>query len=217
MKSDEAELVLKAQGGDKAAFDELIARFRDFVVAVAFSALGDRADAEDVAQDASLRAYRFIHTFKRESKFTSWLYRITINQCWTLRKRKRPACSVELNEGMCSNEANLYAENPQQGATRHGLESDFGSSFLAGQNRKFQKDEVVHVALEVIDELVPFEALVARATFFEGYTPVEVAELLGTTVEQVNVIVKKFARHCKKHLQGLRKRHLSLQPVEKSP
>ena len=86
----EAELVERAAAGDRAAFASLIESRYDFIHAVAWRWCGDRQDAEDVAQDVCLRLGAAIRGFKGASRFSTWLYTITLNAARDqLRKRRR--------------------------------------------------------------------------------------------------------------------------------
>src|SRR5262249_4056837 len=83
------ELVRLAQRGDKAAFETLIGRHQNRVVAVARGILKRQEDVEDVSQQVFVKAYFALKKFDQRSAFTTWLYKITVNECWDmLRKRK---------------------------------------------------------------------------------------------------------------------------------
>ena len=90
---DDAALIERAQAGELAAFDALVRRHQAQVFAVALRMLGDRDEAQEIAQDAFVRAYRGIGTFRREAKLSTWLVSITMNLCrnrrrwWARRKR----------------------------------------------------------------------------------------------------------------------------------
>jgi RNA polymerase sigma-70 factor (ECF subfamily) len=73
---DEDILVRRAQAGDQVAFRALVARHRDRAYALALRLTGSAADAEEVAQDAFVRAWRALPAFRREAKFGTWLHRI---------------------------------------------------------------------------------------------------------------------------------------------
>ncbi|HET7482797.1 MAG TPA: sigma-70 family RNA polymerase sigma factor [Actinomycetota bacterium] len=76
--------------GDNAAFDTLVARHEDRIFSLAVRMLGDRADALDATQDAFISAFRRARSFKGDSAVGTWLYRIAINSCKDLiRKRSR--------------------------------------------------------------------------------------------------------------------------------
>ena len=76
---EEAELIGAAQGGDRAAFDELVRRTFVDTFTLARRLTGNEEDARDVVQDAYLRAWRGIGKFRGEAQFSTWMYRITAN------------------------------------------------------------------------------------------------------------------------------------------
>jgi RNA polymerase sigma-70 factor (ECF subfamily) len=86
---DDRELVRRAQKDDKAAFEELVKRHQSRVFAVAGGILRNREDVEDIAQQVFLKAYFSLKRFDQRAAFSTWLYKITVNECWDLlRKRK---------------------------------------------------------------------------------------------------------------------------------
>src|SRR5246500_1568821 len=86
---DDRELVRRAQGGDKEAFEELVRRHQHRVFAVAGGILRRREDVEDIAQQVFVKAYFSLKRFDQRAAFSTWLYKITVNECWDLlRKRK---------------------------------------------------------------------------------------------------------------------------------
>src|SRR5947209_14916654 len=83
------ELVRRAQREDKDAFEELIRRHQHRVFAVAGGILRRREDVEDIAQQVFVKAYFSLKRFDQRAAFSTWLYKITVNECWDmLRKRK---------------------------------------------------------------------------------------------------------------------------------
>lgn len=78
--ADEA-LARRAAAGDAGAFDALVVLYTDRVFAVAFRMLGDRAEAEDLAQEVFVTLYGALGSFRGESKLSTWIYRITRNRC----------------------------------------------------------------------------------------------------------------------------------------
>ncbi len=84
------QLVERAQDGDSAAFAELVQRHQPICKRLAFSILRDRLDAEDEVQNALYKAFEHIGRFQRESRFSTWLSRIVLNQClMRLRKERK--------------------------------------------------------------------------------------------------------------------------------
>ena len=86
----EAELIARAKAGDQGAFEQLVLDNQNRVYSLALRMLGDPEDAQDAAQEAFLNAWRALPTFKGESSFSTWVYRLTSNACIDhLRRRKR--------------------------------------------------------------------------------------------------------------------------------
>lgn len=93
--SDE-DLLARAAEGDQAAFTALVRRHEDRVFGIALRVTGDRADALDATQDTFVSVFRQAGSFRAEAAFTTWLYRVTVNSCRDLlRKRRRTPEPVE--------------------------------------------------------------------------------------------------------------------------
>jgi RNA polymerase sigma-70 factor (ECF subfamily) len=85
--AEEQKLVRASQGGDTAAFESLVRHYQKMIHALAFRMSGSWADAQDQAQETFIQAYRKLGSFRADSQFSSWLYRIAINQCLNAKKR----------------------------------------------------------------------------------------------------------------------------------
>lgn len=92
MASSDEELVAQSQGGDLDSFNQLVVRWERPIYALAYRVIGREEDARDVAQETFLRAFRALKGFKGQAKFSSWLYRITLNLCrdWIRREKRTP-------------------------------------------------------------------------------------------------------------------------------
>jgi RNA polymerase sigma-70 factor (ECF subfamily) len=99
MTLTDEELVARAKAGDLDSFNQLVSRWERPIYALAYRTLGREEDARDVVQEAFLRAYRGLKGFKGEAKFSSWLYRITLNLCRDWSRRERRAPIVQVPEG----------------------------------------------------------------------------------------------------------------------
>ncbi len=95
---EDAELVVRVQRGERAAFDVLVLRYQQKVMNLVLRYVRDRSEAEDVTQEAFLKAYRALPTFRGESAFYTWLYRIAINTAKnSLVANKRRSLDYELD------------------------------------------------------------------------------------------------------------------------
>lgn len=102
-------LVSRVQDGDRCAFDQLAARYRSRLLRLILRIVHDNADAEDVLQDTLVRAYRAIHSFRGDSAFYTWLFRIAVNTATafvTGRRHRMEACTDSAD----SNNAAAIAE-----------------------------------------------------------------------------------------------------------
>ena len=87
---DDGRLAARCASGDPQVFEELYRRFGDRLKSVAFNHLGTIADAEDAVQETFLKVHRAAATYSGESSFSTWMFRILVNTCYDmLRKRKR--------------------------------------------------------------------------------------------------------------------------------
>src|SRR6267378_7730213 len=87
--TDDRELVRRAQGEDQEAFEELVRRHQHRVFAVAGRILRRREDVEDIAQQVFVKAYFSLKRFDQRAAFSTWLYKITVNECWDLLRKKK--------------------------------------------------------------------------------------------------------------------------------
>jgi RNA polymerase sigma-70 factor (ECF subfamily) len=90
------ELVARSRGGDVDSFNQLVLRWERPIYALAYRVIGRDEDARDVCQETFLRAFRALPGFKGQAKFSSWLYRITLNLCrdWIRRQRRAPTLQM---------------------------------------------------------------------------------------------------------------------------
>jgi RNA polymerase sigma-70 factor (ECF subfamily) len=110
-------------------FGELVQRYQDSVFGMALRFVGGRGDAEDVAQEVFLRAYRGLDGFKGDAKFSTWLYRITFNLCadWQRRNRRagRRSALIEEAAEVADGRANLeegFLESERKDLVRRALD-----------------------------------------------------------------------------------------------
>ncbi len=104
MEFVEKRLTERAKRGDRDAFAELVEIYKDKIYQLAFRMVGNRQEAEDIAQETFLRVYANLHTYDESYKFSTWIYRIATNLCIDRGRKKRPDFSldeeVEGNEGL---------------------------------------------------------------------------------------------------------------------
>ena len=92
---DDVSLMAALAAGHIPALDELVRRHQEKVLALALRTLGDPEAARDVAQEAFVKVLRSARRYRPEAKFTTWLYRIVVNCCVDLMRRRRPAANLD--------------------------------------------------------------------------------------------------------------------------
>ena len=95
MNDPDQGLVAQASAGDKAAFGKLVEKHYEMVYAVTYGVVGNREEALDVTQDVFIKVFRQIGDFRGQSKFKTWLYRISINSAIDACRRRRPEGPIE--------------------------------------------------------------------------------------------------------------------------
>jgi len=118
--SDESVLVNAARNGDVGAFEQLVRRYDRNVFRIAQHITQNREDAEDVVQDAFLKAFQNLGQFQGQSKFYTWLVRIAVNEALMRLRRRRPERTVSLDEDVKTEEDSIprevadWSPNPEQ-------------------------------------------------------------------------------------------------------
>ena len=118
--TEEMALVQAAKGGDVTAFEELVRRYDRNVFRIAQHITHNREDAEDVVQDAFLKAYENLNQFQGQSKFYTWLVRIAVNEALMKLRRIKPGRTVSLDEEVKTEDDSLprevadWSPNPEQ-------------------------------------------------------------------------------------------------------
>jgi RNA polymerase sigma-70 factor (ECF subfamily) len=163
-------LVERVRGGDVGAYEELVRMYDRRVFRIAQHITQNREDAEDVVQDAFLKAYQNLNRFKGDSKFYTWLVRIAVNEAlMKLRKRRNSRVvsmddDVETDEGSMPREFADWSPNPEQ---------------LYGQ------DETAEILRKTIQGLPPTFRTVFVLRDVEGLSTEETAQMLELSVPAV--------------------------------
>jgi RNA polymerase sigma-70 factor, ECF subfamily len=118
----EAELVERCRDGERAAHDELYARFRRIVAANLYRVLGDATDLDDLVQDVFVIAFRGLATFRGEAKLSTWLYRICVNvalgRIRSARRRPPPLAVADVEAVSDARAGSELGETPERALAR---------------------------------------------------------------------------------------------------
>jgi RNA polymerase sigma-70 factor, ECF subfamily len=183
---DDRELVRRAQGGDKEAFEELVRRHQHRVFAVAGGILRRREDVEDIAQQVFVKAYFSLKRFDQRAAFSTWLYKITVNECWDLLRKKKVRPLVY--------ESDLSEEQAQQFSASERVES--GAQDISD---KLEAQQQVELLLQGLDER---DRMMLVLKEVEGFAIEEIAEILDLNANTVKVRLFRARRRIVNHARN---------------
>jgi len=181
-KYSDTELINKVLGGDKAAYADLMKRHQRFVFTLAFRFAKNREDAEEIAQDCFIKAYRSLNTFRNTSKFSTWLYSIVYTTAMTFLRKKRLDVQSLDAEGVL-----LKVENHV---------SDLNSDEVE------HKSKVVFVN-HAIDQLLPDDAAIITLFYLGEQSLVEIGQALGMETNTVKVKLHRARHRLKEKIENI--------------
>jgi RNA polymerase sigma-70 factor (ECF subfamily) len=177
-------LVAATKGGDTQAFEELVLRHRQKVLAVAQRITNNREDAEDVAQESLTKAFLHLDGFQEKSQFSTWLTRIAMNEAFMLLRRRRGVVEV-------------LPENPDDGM-QSGLEA-FVDQSLNPEESCWQRERT-ELLNKTINRLGPRVRTAILLRDLEDRSVKETARILGTSISAVKARVFKGRRKLRRTL-----------------
>lgn len=191
-RATEMELIREAQQGSRSAFDTLVRQYDSQVLRLALHLTGSEHDAEDIHQEAFLKAYRYLGNFRFECSFYTWIYRIVTNLCLDhLRRRKsrREEQSVLLDSSGEEIDllSNVSDDRPGANPAR-----ELDRKLLAAK---------INAALET---LTPRERMVFELKHYQGLKLRTIGDMLDTTEETAKNTLFRATRKLRTHLAELR-------------
>jgi RNA polymerase sigma factor (sigma-70 family) len=179
-KLSDIELIQKTLCGDQAAYADLVKRHQRFVFTLAMRFAKNREDAEEVAQDCFIKAYRSLSSFQQQSKFSTWLYSIVYTTAMTfLRKRRLDTSSIDTDEGYI------------QIADKAG---SYDAYNVENKSRSY------HLS-QAIEQLLPDDATIITL-FYQGEQSLEeIAQTMGMEANTVKVKLFRARQRLKERLE----------------
>jgi RNA polymerase sigma-70 factor (ECF subfamily) len=163
------ELVLRVQQGDKSAYDLLVIKYQHRIIQLVNRYIKDSSDAQDVAQEAFIKAYRALGNFRGESAFYTWLYRIAINTAKNYlmsRSRRSADAQVDVQD----------AEQIEKAPQLQGMETP---------ERQLLNEEIVETIKTAIAKLPEEMRIAIMLREFEGMSYEEIAQAMDCPVGTV--------------------------------
>ena len=186
LQPDESVLVEKAKAGDQQACTDLVSRYQRKIYRLAKNITRNDEDAEDVLQEAFLKAYEHLDSFEGNSKFYTWIVRIAVNEALMKLRKRRGDREVSLDEPVglgeeeVKREIAVWEDNPEQRYSREemqqilseavdGLKEDFRTVFVLRDIEELSTEETAE-ALNISIPAVKSRLLRARLALREKLT-----------------------------------------------
>jgi RNA polymerase sigma-70 factor (ECF subfamily) len=188
----ETELIREAQAGSRTAFDALVRQYDQAVLRLAMHLTGSEQDAQDIEQEAFLKAYRYLGNFRFECSFYTWIYRIVTNLCLDhLRRRKSRREDQAVMIDSSGEEMDLMTNVTDERS---------GANPARELDRKFLGQQI-RLALE---ELTPRERMVFELKHYQGLRLRTIGEMLNTTEETAKNTLFRATKKLRAKLAELR-------------
>lgn len=181
--AEAAELVARAKAGDTRAFDRLVRTYRPRVYALALHLTGQESDADDITQDAFLKAYHKLGDFEGRSEFFTWIYRITLHRALNAKRDKKRRRTVPLDDPRLVAAVAVDAEGDPE--------------------RAAQLRDRYRALLEAFDQLTPLLQTTVVLTSLQGLNYKEAAVVLDTTEGTVAWRIHEARRKMSAYLEKL--------------
>jgi RNA polymerase sigma-70 factor (ECF subfamily) len=169
---NEVELVSAARAGDADAFATLVRQYDRYIYRLALNITGNREDAEDVMQEALIKAYTKLPQFQGESRFYTWLVRIAVNEALMKLRKRGGEKNVSIDEPIALNdeksmlprEIEDWEDNPEE---------------------RYARTELQDILHGVVEQLEPQFRTVFALRDIEGFSTEETAKMMGLSVPAV--------------------------------
>ena len=183
-RDDESALVASAQGGNPAAFEELVSRYQSRILRLTYMITRNREDSEDGTQEAFLKAFTHLRGFRGNSRFYTWLVRIAINEALLQLRRRCPRRisldePIESDSGLVPRELEDWRPNPEE---------------------EFARAEIGNILDDLLDQLKPKYGIVLVLRDLEELSIRETASALGLSVPSVKTRLLRARLRLKKEL-----------------
>ena len=191
-RAPEMELIREAQKGSRVAFDALVRQYEQQVLRLALHLTGSEHDAEDIYQEAFLKAFRYIGNFRFECSFYTWIYRIVTNLCLDhLRRRKSRREDQAVMLDSSGEEMDLLSNVSDD---RPGANPD----------RELERKYLGEKIRAALDTLTPRERMVFELKHYQGLKLRTIGEMLNTTEETAKNTLFRATRKLRTNLANLR-------------
>lgn len=193
---EDAQLVGASKAGDVTAFEQLVSRYDHKLFRIAYNIVHNVDDANDMVQESFIKVFRNLGQFQSQSKFSTWLYRIVVNQClMEIRRQGRKPAAMDL----CPE----FSEDDNQ------LPIDF-SDWRPNPEEQYKESELRDLLTRLLQELRPALRVVFIMHDIEGQSLQEVADALELTLAAAKTRSLRARLHLRERLTAYFKKDLEV-------
>jgi RNA polymerase sigma factor (sigma-70 family) len=179
MTDPEFALIDRILAGNQAVYAELVDRHKSYAFTIAYKILENRSDAEEAAQDAFIKAYHHLKNFKRDAKFSTWLYRIVFNTAVSYKRKRK-----------------IKFQDIETTVVEYGQEAE-------GILERSDKKKFIQQAMNKLNEA---DKLAISLFYLEEFSLEEIAEITGMQANTVKVRVHRARQRLAEELTSLLKK-----------
>jgi len=182
------DLMIRIAKGDEGAFEILVNRHKTSILNLIYRFIGDRTQANDIAQEVFIRVWKSAKTYRPEAKFTTWLYRITANLCF--------------NELKSSRRKKWFSFKRSDEDDGHALEETFADSAPSAEDILLEKERSRQIS-DALQSLPDNQRMALVLKRYEDLSYREIAQIIGCSVSAVESLLVRAKRTLQEKLKNL--------------
>ncbi len=178
LRDPDVALMIRVRDDDPAAFEELVRRYQDRLLTVMYHLVGNREEAEDLAQEVFLRVYRHRKEYHPQAKFSTWLFTIAHHLAQNVyrRRQRKPEAQFDLTDSA---------------ALAHQPSENWHASVMPSPDHRLRQEELSQVVQQALNHLNERQRLAVVLNKFEDMSYQEIADVMGISVKAVKSLLSR--------------------------
>lgn len=178
--------MLEFTRGNTSAFEQIMKKYKGLVINIAYRFIQNRAEAEDTAQEVFLRVYDSAKKYKPKAKFSTWIYKITVNICLNKFRSKKYLQTVSLDKPISAKGNEIIPEIPDPAYVHPSVNSE--------------KKELNRLVKEAMSSLPINQRMAVILQKYEGLSYREISEIMGCSTSAVDSLLQRAKQNLKRKL-----------------
>ena len=187
MLDEDVQLMLKFKTGDNSSFEAILEKYHSPLINFFYRFVGDKIEAEDLAQEAFLRIYRYRHNYKPKAKLSTWIYCIAKNIALNELRRRATHRAASLEE-------TIDAEDSE-------IKIQFADTTQNLPSQELEKKELENIIKKAIDSLPIHQKTAIILRRFEEFSYEEIAQIMKCSISAVKSLLNRAKENLKEKLK----------------